>query len=64
MNTNQKSAIDLAFYAAGKKDKFRGTGVFNFIELKREPKDEAANAIEEDKKTSKSTKSVEKVGSP
>ena len=37
-----KSAIDLAFYAAGKKDKFRGTGVFNSIQFERSPEEIAA----------------------
>ena len=53
-----QSSIDLARYAMGNTDEFKGTGVFSAIEFKRENKDTApeetkpaATAKEETKET-------------
>ena len=34
-----QSAIDLVGYAAGQTDEFRGTGVWSFVEMKRDKDD-------------------------
>ena len=55
-----KSAADLAAYAVGATDKFKGTGVFSSVEFQRESKDERAGAASNREAEKKSTSSAEK----
>lgn len=45
-----KSAFDLAQYAVGASDSFKGTGVFSFIEFDRESSDNNDSAAEDKQK--------------